>query len=80
MKKLIQIFSFIELHFRNKNVEFGPDGFLYVSEDLNPGCIIQIWSDETRSILAEGFNFPQGLAFDPFNGDLYISEQGTDSI
>jgi sugar lactone lactonase YvrE len=64
------------------NVEFGPDGFLYVSEDAIgvPGRIIRIAPDGTHGVFAEGFNAPQGLVFDPFSGDLYLSEQGTDSV
>ncbi len=64
------------------NVEFGPDGFLYVSEDRGSerGRIIRIASDGTHSVFATGFNSPQGLAFDPKNGDLYISEQSSETI
>lgn len=64
------------------NIEFGPDGFLYVSEDRGSGNgrIIRIASDGTHSVFATGFRYPQGLAFDPATGDLYISEQGEQSI
>ena len=62
------------------NLEFGPGGFLYVTEDTNNGRVIRISSDGVHTVLAEGFNNPQGLAVDPLTGDLYISEQGNDSI
>jgi len=64
------------------NLEFGPDGLLYVSEDRGSGAgrIIQIASDGTHTVFAGGFDSPQGLAFDPFTGDLYISEQDAGKI
>ena len=61
------------------NVVSGPDGYLYVSEDLNPGRIIRIASDGTHSVFAQGFDNPQGMAFDA-EGTMYISEQGLDRI
>ena len=58
------------------NVEFGPDGFLYVTEDVaSTGRIIRVAPDGEHTVFAIGFDAPQGLAFDPINGDLYISEQ-----
>ncbi len=64
------------------NVEFGPDGFLYVSEDVGGGNgrIIRIAPDGTHTVFAEGLDGPQGMVFDPVTGDMYISEQFTDSI
>jgi sugar lactone lactonase YvrE len=62
------------------NLEFGPDGLLYVGEDRGAGRIIRIAADGTHSVFATGFNSVQGLAFDPTGGDLYISEQAEQSI
>lgn len=55
---------------------------IYVSEDRSSGSgrIIRIDSDGNHSVFATGFNYPQGLAFDPLNGDLFISEQGEQSV
>lgn len=67
---------------RPDNLEFGPDGFLYVSEDpaQADSRILRIAADGTHSVFATGFDKPQGLAFDPATGDLYISEQGLDRV
>ncbi|HCX34497.1 MAG TPA: hypothetical protein DHV08_13760 [Rhodocyclaceae bacterium] len=64
------------------NLEFGPDGFLYVSEDVaaGGGRIVRIAADGTHEVFAMGFSSPQGLAFDPANGDLYIAEQDASKI
>ena len=62
------------------NLEFGADGFLYVTEDTLNGRVIRIASDGTHSVFTEGFSHPQGLAVHPITGDLYISEQDSESI
>jgi sugar lactone lactonase YvrE len=64
------------------NVEFGPDGLLYVSEDrAGPSSrIIRIAPDGTHAVFATGFAAAQGLVFHPVDGDLYISEQNLDRI
>ena len=63
-------------------IEFGPDGFLYVTEDLSSpdGRILRIASDGTHSVVATGFSQAVGITFDPFNGDLYIAEQDFDRV
>jgi sugar lactone lactonase YvrE len=64
------------------NVEFGPDGFLYVGEDRtdHQGRILRVDPDGTHTVFATGFGSPQGMAFHPATGDLYISEQDYDRI
>jgi sugar lactone lactonase YvrE len=64
------------------NVEFGPDGFLYVTEDRTApnGRILRIASDGTHSVFAGGFGQAQGMIFDPANGDFYVAEQDSDRV
>jgi sugar lactone lactonase YvrE len=64
------------------NVRFGPDGFLYVSEDVGSGGgrIIRIAPDGTHSVFITGLSSPQGMIFDPGTGVMYISEQDTRKI
>ncbi len=64
------------------NVEFGPDGFLYVSEDRSApnSRIVRIAANGTHSVFATGFGKAAGMAFDPENGDMYIAEQALDRI
>lgn len=59
------------------NVEFGPDGYLYISEDRTGSAsrIIQVAADGTYSVFATGFSEAQGMIFDA-DGDMYIAEQG----
>ena len=66
---------------RPDNLNIGPDGYLYVAEDhTGLDRVIRIAADGTHELFGEGFSAPAGLTFDPFTGDLYISEQATDSI
>lgn len=53
------------------NINFGPDGYLYVGEKYG-GRIIRIAGDGTHSVYATGFDNIEGVAFDPTTGDLYI--------
>jgi len=65
------------------NLEFGPDGFLYVSEDpfsATNARILRVRADGTHSVFVDGLHEPAGLAFDPLTGDLYISEQAEAKI
>jgi sugar lactone lactonase YvrE len=59
------------------NLEFGPDGYLYVTEGqpAPDSRIIRINQAGQHAVFATGFAQAQGLAFDPGNGDLYITEQ-----
>ena len=58
------------------NVTFGPDGYLYVSQDLKNGSIARIdpATGEVVTVL-EGFDSPQGMLFDTDNGYFYLSER-----
>jgi sugar lactone lactonase YvrE len=64
------------------NVEFGPDGFLYVSEDrpAPQSRILRVAADGAHEVFATGFGQAAGLAFHPETGDLYVSEQDFDRI
>jgi sugar lactone lactonase YvrE len=64
------------------NVELGPDGFLYVSEDRPApnSRLIRIAPDGSHGVFATGFGQAAGLAFHPETGDLYVSEQDFDRI
>ncbi len=64
------------------NAEFGPDGFLYTSEDRSEpnSRVVRIASDGTHSVFATGFGQASGLIFDPQSGDLYIAEQDFDRV
>ncbi len=64
------------------NLEFGPDGFLYVTEDrpAPSSRIVRLAADGAHSVLATGFGQAAGLAFDAVTGDLYIAEQDLDRI
>ncbi|MBL8470292.1 MAG: SMP-30/gluconolactonase/LRE family protein [Rhodocyclaceae bacterium] len=64
------------------NLEFGPDGKLYAGEDQAgvPGRILRFGAGGTVEAIATGFLKPQGMAFDASTGDLYIAEQGANSL
>lgn len=64
------------------NVEFGPDGFLYITEDRPAphSRIVRAAVDGTHEVFATGFGQAAGLAFHPETGDLYVSEQDFDRI
>lgn len=64
------------------NVQVGPDGLLYVSEDRGAPLsrVFRILPSGTHRLLVSGFSAAQGLTFDPATGDLYIAEQGQDRV
>ena len=59
------------------NVEFGPDGMLYVTEDrpAPQSRILRVAADGAHEVFATGFGQAAGLAFHPETDDLYVSEQ-----
>ncbi|MGJ8695349.1 MAG: PEP-CTERM sorting domain-containing protein [Verrucomicrobiaceae bacterium] len=63
------------------NVAFGPDGYVYVSEDVagTGGRILRANAAGVWEVFATGFNEPQGMLFGA-DGTMYISEQGEDRI
>jgi streptogramin lyase len=71
------------------DVEYGPDGMLYVSEfgrfsltseppgfAPNSGRVVRISSDGTQEVVAEGLDAANGLAFDN-GGNLYVVTNST---
>lgn len=64
------------------NLEFGPDGYLYVSEDrvVPDSRIVRISASGTHTVFATGFGQAAGLAFDPTSHFLYIAEQDFDRV
>ena len=59
-------------------VEFAPDGALWISEDANPGRLLRYFSGRLEVIMA-GLMAPQGIAFGR-NGEVYVAEQGRSRI
>jgi sugar lactone lactonase YvrE len=59
------------------NVQLGPDGLIYVSEDrIAPnGRVLRIQADGSHRALLTNCSSPQGLIFDPATGDLLVAEQ-----
>lgn len=76
---------------QNDNLQFGPDGWLYVGvgsacdacQDSNPlsASILRI-NVETREkqIFATGLRNPYGIAFDPQTGQLFATDNGRDKL
>jgi len=76
---------------QNDNIEFGPDGWLYVGvgstcdacDDTNPlAASILRFNVETgdREIFATGLRNPFDIAFDPETGDLFATDNGRDDL
>jgi glucose/arabinose dehydrogenase len=76
---------------QNDNLEFGPDGWLYVGvgstcdacEDSNPlAASILRFNVETgeREIFAAGLRNPFDLAFQPGTGELFATDNGRDDL
>ncbi len=64
------------------DLEFGPDGSLYVLQYATgpvffpgPGVLIRVAPDGTRSVVAGGLTFPTSLAVGP-DGAIYVSNRG----
>lgn len=56
------------------SMAWGPDGALYVSRMEGP--IVRVAPEGTRTIFAEGFAVPLGLAFRPGTGELFVAHRG----
>jgi hypothetical protein len=62
------------------DLAFGPDGSLYVVEmggvnGLPPGRVRKIATDGSRSVVADGLDFPTGIAIG--DGKLFVTNHGT---
>ncbi len=47
---------------------------------MGSGRVLRYDVNGIEQVIATGFNKTAGLAFDPFNGDLYIAEQQSQNI
>jgi glucose/arabinose dehydrogenase len=76
---------------QNDNLEFGPDGFLYIGvgstcdacDDTNPqSATILRFNVATgeREILATGMRNPFDIAFHPDTGDMFATDNGRDKL
>jgi putative membrane-bound dehydrogenase-like protein len=76
---------------QNDNLEFGPDGWLYVGvgstcdacEDTNPlSATILRFNVDTgeRQIFATGLRNPYDIAFQPGTGELFATDNGRDDL
>jgi len=65
------------------DLDFGPDGSLYVLQYATgpvffpgPGQVIRVLPNGSRSVVVEGLSFPTSVLAAP-DGSLYISNRGT---
>jgi glucose/arabinose dehydrogenase len=76
---------------QNDNIEFGPDGWLYMGvgstcnacKDTNPlaATILRFNVDtKDREVFATGLRNPYGLAFQPGTGQLFATDNGRDDL
>lgn len=76
---------------QNDNLEFGPDGWLYIGvgsscdacEDIDPrGASIMRFNVETgeSEIFASGMRNPFDIAFHPETGELFATDNGRDDL
>jgi glucose/arabinose dehydrogenase len=76
---------------QNDNIEFGPDGWLYMGvgstcnacEDSNPlaASILRFNVDSgERDVFATGLRNPYGIAFQPETGQLFATDNGRDDL
>ena len=63
------------------DLDFGPDGSLYVVEMRSviglPGRVLRLLPDGTRSVVADGLDFPTGIAVG--TRAFYVTNRGTSS-
>ncbi|MGB4873196.1 MAG: hypothetical protein WBP47_24315, partial [Candidatus Promineifilaceae bacterium] len=55
------------------SMAFGPDGLLYVA--VAEGTIFRIDETGTPKAYVGGYKTPTGIAFHPYNGELYVSSR-----
>ena len=59
-------------------VEWAPDGALWVTEDVNDGRLLRL-KDGTIETILSGLRSPQGMAFDS-RGAVWLAERGRQRI
>lgn len=59
-------------------VEIGPDGTLWITEDTSDGRLLRL-KDEELEVVLSGLRYPQGMAFGS-DGSVWLAEQGRQRI